>query len=174
MIISTNGGLWRYVVGDTVVFTSRNPFKIKITGRTRHFINAFGEELIIDNAQKAISFACENTGAQIREYTAAPVFMDEKSKGAHEWLFEFIKLPENITNFMELIDRKLREVNSDYDAKRYKNLTLDFPKCVVIKEGVFYEWLKNKGKLGGQNKIPRLSNTREYVDDLLIINDLSK
>lgn len=167
MIISTNGGLWRYVIGDTVSFVSKNPYKIHITGRTKHYINAFGEEVIIDNAQDAIKFACEETGAQIREYTAAPVFYKTGSEGAHEWLFEFIEAPSDIQLFMKLLDEKLRLINSDYDAKRYKDITLGFPKYTVGREGVFYKWLKVKGKLGGQNKIPRLSNTREYLDELL-------
>ena len=170
MLISTNGGLWRYLIGDTIMFTSRNPYKFKITGRTRHFINAFGEELIIDNAHKAISFACEKTGARIREYTAAPLFFDKNPQGVHEWLFEFIVEPKNIKTFMELLDSKLREINSDYDAKRYKDLTLGFPHYHILKNGTFYQWLKNKGKLGGQHKIPRLSNTREYIDQLIELN----
>lgn len=172
MVISTNGGLWRYVIGDTVSFVSRNPYKIKITGRTRHYINAFGEEVIIDNAQTALNYACERTGAQIREYTAAPVFHTSGSEGAHEWLFEFIAAPENMDLFMELTDTKLREVNSDYDAKRFKDITLGFPEYTVLKDGVFYTWLRDKGKLGGQHKVPRLSNTREYIDQLLQINKL--
>ncbi|MDD3859896.1 MAG: GH3 auxin-responsive promoter family protein [Bacteroidales bacterium] len=173
MIISTNGGLWRYVIGDTVSFTSRNPYKIKITGRTKHYINAFGEEVIIENAHRAMTYACEKTDAHIREYTAAPLFYKSgASEGAHQWLFEFIKAPENISIFAELLDKKLREINSDYDAKRYKDMTLGFPEIVVLKDGVFYTWLREKGKLGGQHKVPRLSNTREYVDQLLKINDL--
>ncbi|HOZ29910.1 MAG TPA: GH3 auxin-responsive promoter family protein [Bacteroidales bacterium] len=175
MIISTNGGLWRYVIGDTVSFTSKNPYKIKITGRTKHYINAFGEEVIIDNVQNALLHVCELTGAQIREYTAAPVFYHSgKSQGAHQWLFEFIKAPENIEFFKEELDRKLRTINSDYDAKRFKDITLGIPEIVVLKEGVFYKWLREKGKLGGQHKVPRLSNTRDYVEELLKINDLMK
>lgn len=171
MLISTNGGLWRYVIGDTVSFTSKNPYRFKITGRTKHYINAFGEEVVMDNVHKAISYACEVTNAQIREYTAAPVFYDNNlSQGAHEWLFEFIKHPEDIHFFVELIDTKLKEVNSDYDAKRFKDITLGFPKYNVVREGTFYEWLKNKGKLGGQNKIPRLSNTRDYIDQIINTN----
>jgi hypothetical protein len=172
MLISTNGGLWRYLIGDTVMFTSRNPYKFKITGRTKHFINAFGEEVIIDNAHKAISYACEVTGARIREYTAAPIFYDKNPQGAHEWLFEFIIEPSDLNVFVELLDKKLREINSDYDAKRYKDMSLGFPAFHVLNPGTFYAWLKNKGKLGGQHKIPRLSNTREYVEELLKINNL--
>ncbi len=170
IVISTNGGLWRYLIGDTVSFTSKNPYKIKITGRTRHFINAFGEEIIIENAQKALKAACEATGAEIRDYTAAPVFMDKKEKGSHEWLFEFITDPSDVNKFMTIIDETLKMVNSDYEAKRYKDLTLDFPKHVVLKPGTFYKWMESRGKLGGQNKVPRLSNTREYVDQLLKLN----
>ncbi len=167
MLITTNGGLWRYLIGDTVSFTSRNPYKIKITGRTKHFINAFGEEVIIDNAENALSYACDKTGARIREFTAAPKFLKDGSQGVHEWLFEFLVEPKNIENFIELMDSKLREINSDYDAKRYKDITLGMPKYHILKEGAFYKWLQNKGKLGGQHKIPRLSNTREYVEELL-------
>jgi hypothetical protein len=170
MLISTNGGLWRYLIGDTVSFVSKNPYKIKITGRTKHYINAFGEEVIIDNAQSALSYSCEKTGAQIREYTAAPIFYSSGPEGGHEWLFEFLVPPSDIHQFVELLDSKLREVNSDYDAKRYKDITLGFPKYTVLKDGVFYSWLREKGKLGGQHKVPRLSNTREYVDELLKIN----
>jgi len=173
MIISTNGGLWRYVIGDTVCFTSRNPYKIRITGRTKHYINAFGEELIIDNAHNALLYACEITGAQIREYTAAPVFYTSGvSEGAHQWLFEFIKAPDSIDVFREKLDEKLREINSDYDAKRFKNIALGMPEIIVLKEDVFYKWLREKGKLGGQHKVPRLSNTREFVDELLKINQM--
>lgn len=171
MVISSNGGLWRYLIGDTVSFTSKNPYKIKITGRTRHFINAFGEELIIENAQKAVKEACEKTGAEIRDFTAAPVYMDTDNKGAHQWLFEFITEPRNMKEFMTILDNTLKNNNSDYEAKRHKNLTLDFPKYVVLKQDTFYKWLKQKGKLGGQHKIPRLSNSREYVEELLKIND---
>lgn len=171
LIISTNGGLWRYMIGDTISFTSKNPYKIKITGRTKHFINAFGEELIIDNAQKAIHEACLRTGAQVLEYTAAPVFMDKDNKGSHEWLFEFSKEPDSIDKFMYVLDIELQHCNSDYEAKRYKNMTLEFPKYHVLKEGCFIKWLHSKGKLGGQNKVPRLSNTRNYVEELLSINE---
>ena len=167
MLITTNGGLWRYLIGDTVMFTSRNPYKIRITGRTKHFINAFGEEVIIDNAEKALDYACNNTKANIREYTAAPIFLKEGSQGAHEWLFEFITPPESMEVFIELLDAKLREINSDYDAKRFKSISLGMPKYHILKDGSFYKWLKAKGKLGGQHKIPRLSNTREYVEELL-------
>ncbi|HOE04239.1 MAG TPA: GH3 auxin-responsive promoter family protein [Bacteroidales bacterium] len=170
MIISTNGGLWRYLIGDTVCFTSKNPYKIKITGRTRHFINAFGEELIIDNAQMAIKEACARTGAQVLEFTAAPVFMDKEHKGCHEWLFEFGKKPDSMEKFMYVLDIELQHCNSDYEAKRYKNMTLEFPCYHILKDGCFMHWLQSKGKLGGQNKVPRLSNSRTYVEELLAIN----
>lgn len=170
MIISTTGGLWRYVIGDTVSFVSKNPYKIKITGRTKHYINAFGEEVIIDNAHAALNHACKLTGALIREYTAAPIFYKGDPEGAHQWLFEFDRAPDDITKFIKLLDEKLREINSDYDAKRFKDITLGIPDCIILKDGTFYKWLKEKGKLGGQHKVPRLSNTREYVDELLKIN----
>jgi len=169
LVISTNAGLWRYVIGDTVKFTSLYPHKIVITGRTKHFINAFGEELIIENAEKAIKIACEKTSTNIVEYTAGPVYMTEKSKGAHEWLFEFSVSPSNMEYFMEVLDNALKSLNSDYEAKRYRNLSLDFPKYTILKKGTFYKWLKNKGKLGGQHKIPRLANHREYIEEILAI-----
>ncbi len=169
LVISTNAGLWRYIIGDTVKFTSKFPFKIKISGRIKHFINAFGEELIIDNAEKALKIACEKTNALISEYTAAPVYMSDNKKGAHQWLIEFERAPENLEYFIFTLDDALKSLNSDYEAKRYKNLTLDMPDVVKIKTGVFYQWLKEKGKLGGQNKVPRLANNRDYVDELLEI-----
>jgi hypothetical protein len=171
IVITTNGGLWRYVIGDTVKFTSKYPFKIKITGRTKHFINVFGEELIIDNAETALKHACEVTHSIVSEYTAAPIFMSDNETGGHEWLFEFEKRPENLEYFSEIFDNALKAANSDYEAKRYKNYNLRFPKIKTLENGVFYQWLKEKNKLGGQNKIPRLSNSREYVDELLEINE---
>lgn len=170
IIISTNGGLWRYMIGDTIKFTSLNPFKIKVTGRVKHFINAFGEELIIDNAEKALHVACEKTGAFISEFTAGPIYMADNQKGGHEWLFEFEKKPSNMDYFMEVLDNSLKAVNSDYEAKRFKNMSLDVPSYTVLQNGVFYEWLKLKGKLGGQHKIPRLSNNRDYIEELLALN----
>ncbi len=167
MLISTNAGLWRYLIGDTVKFTSKYPHKIKITGRVKHFINAFGEELIIDNAEKALEKACLETGAVIKEYTACPVYMEGDQKGSHQWLFEFIHPPKDMDHFMVHLDNKLKDLNSDYEAKRFKNMSLEFPKYQVLPDGVFYEWLKRKGKLGGQHKIPRLANHREYVEELL-------
>ncbi len=170
MVISSNNGLWRYMIGDTVKFTSLFPFKIKITGRTKHFINAFGEEVIIDNAQKALQTACERTGANIKEYTAAPIFMEQNKKGGHEWLIEFEQEPDDLEHFTELLDSTLKAVNSDYEAKRYKSMSLAPPAVHIARPGIFYQWLKNKGKLGGQHKIPRLANHREYMDDLLKLN----
>lgn len=167
MIISTNAGLWRYVIGDTIRFTSLNPFKIQITGRTKSFINAFGEELIRDNAEKALEAACGKTGAVIREYTAAPIFMGDNGQGGHEWLIEFESAPEDLKKFTDLLDEKLKEVNSDYEAKRHKNLALRPPLVRSVPEGTFYKWMKKKGKLGGQNKVQRLSNDRKLVDDIL-------
>lgn len=167
LVISTNGGLWRYIIGDTVEFTSTYPFKFKITGRTKHFINAFGEELIVDNADKGLKKACEVTGAIINEYTAGPVFMDSDHKGAHQWIIEFEKAPDNVNMFVESLDLSLQELNSDYEAKRHKSITLEMPRIEVVPPGTFYKWMKNRGKVGGQNKIPRLANNREYLDPLL-------
>lgn len=170
MIISTNSGLWRYVVGDTICFTSTSPFRFKITGRTKHFINAFGEEMIIDNAEKAISTACERTGASIREYTAAPVFMGDKNTGAHQWLIEFEEKPKDLEFFGEVLDTALKSLNSDYEAKRSHNFILQAPVITMAKDGLFHGWLKEKGKLGGQHKIPRLMNDRRLMDEILKLN----
>ena len=172
MVISTCCGLWRYLIGDTVRFTSTNPYKFVITGRTKHFINAFGEELIIDNAEKGIAFACRETGAVVREYTAAPVFMDAEGHCRHQWVIEFVHPPENLARFAEVLDKKLQEVNSDYEAKRFKNLTLQQLEVVEARPGLFHDWLRQRGKLGGQNKVPRLSNSREYIDPLLAMNEI--
>lgn len=171
ILISTNGGLWRYVIGDTVMFTSLVPHKIKITGRTKHYINAFGEEIIIENAEKALKVACDKTKAEIVDYTAGPIFFGDNQKGSHEWLIEFAIPPSDFEYFVTLLDNALMSVNSDYEAKRYKDITLVKPTVRMMKKGVFYEWLNKKGKLGGQNKIPRLSNTREYIEQLLKINN---
>lgn len=170
IIITTNSGLWRYMIGDTVKFTSLYPHKIKISGRTKHFINAFGEEVIIDNAEKALKEASKRTNALIKEYTAAPVFMSENNKGSHQWLIEFDKMPSSVEEFRDILDEALQKVNSDYEAKRYKDITLEKPLLTVAKEGLFYAWLKEKGKIGGQNKVPRLANDRKYVDELLELN----
>ncbi len=168
VVITTNSGLWRYLIGDTVKFVSLNPYRIKITGRTKHYINAFGEELIIENAEDALKQACEKTHAEITDYTVAPIFMDGKLKGAHEWLIEFKKAPKNIDYFTELLDNALKSINSDYEAKRYHNMTLNLPKVHQAEQGLFYNWLKQKGKLGGQHKVPRLSNNRDFIEELLI------
>ena len=167
LVITTNGGLWRYMVGDTVVVTSKQPFKIKISGRTKHFINAFGEEVIIDNAERALKVACERTGALISEFTAGPVYPSASEQGTHQWIIEFTRQPDDLQHFSELLDKTLQAVNSDYEAKRYKNINLIAPEVLVAPKGLFYNWLKKRGKLGGQHKIPRLANNRDYLDDLL-------
>ena len=170
MLISTSCGLWRYMLGDTVRFTSKEPYKIVISGRTKHFINAFGEELIIDNAEKGLLKACSATGARILDYTAAPVFMDENAKCRHQWLIEFSKKPDSVERFAKILDDELQQINSDYEAKRYKNKTMQQLEVVVAREGLFNDWLKGKGKLGGQHKVPRLSNNRQHIDELLLMN----
>lgn len=170
MLISTSCGLWRYLIGDTVKFTSKNPYKFVITGRTKHFINAFGEELMIDNAEKALAQACKATGAQVAEYTAAPVFMDDNAKCRHQWLIEFAVMPDSEEKFAQVLDKTLQEINSDYEAKRHKNITLQPLEMVVARPHLFHDWLKAKGKLGGQHKVPRLSNVRNYIDELLSLN----
>ncbi|OIR04993.1 GH3 auxin-responsive promoter [mine drainage metagenome] len=169
LIISTNGGLWRYLVGDTIQFVSLNPFKIKVSGRLKHFINAFGEEVIVDNSDKAISIASEKTNSIVNDYTAAPIYFSDQSNGAHEWLIEFDKEPENINQFAYELDCALKTVNSDYEAKRHKDIALRMPIIHSLKKGIFTEWLRRKGKLGGQHKVPRLSNDRKYVDELLLL-----
>ena len=170
MIISTSCGLWRYLIGDTVRFTSRNPYKFVITGRTKHFINAFGEELIIDNAEKGLQYACKKHGAQVREYTAAPVFRDEHTIPHHQWVIEFSCPPDDVEAFADTLDAKLQELNSDYEAKRYKDINMVRLKIVVAEDGLFERWMRKRGKLGGQNKVPRLSNSREHIDELLKMN----
>ena len=167
VVISTNGGLWRYLIGDTVKFTSLSPYKIRITGRTKHHINVFGEELIIENAEEALKLACKKTSSTITDYTVGPIFMDRKKQGSHEWVIEFAKAPQNLKYFTELLDNALKSINSDYEAKRYNNMTLVMPKVHSVKKGLFYTWLKKKGKLGGQHKVPRLSNKRDFVEELL-------
>ena len=164
VLITTNSGLWRYKIGDTVKFTSILPYRIKISGRTKHFINAFGEELIIENAEKAISMACIQTNSEIKDYTAAPAYMEGGKKGSHEWVVEFSKAPKDLRIFVEILDRTLREVNSDYDAKRSYDLVLESPQVLVAPQGTFYAWMRARGKLGGQHKVPRLSNNREFID----------
>ena len=170
MVISTSCGLWRYMIGDTVRFTRKNPYKFIITGRTKHFINAFGEELIVDNAEKGLAKACTETGAQVSDYSAAPVFMDEHAKCRHQWLIEFARMPDSIEKFATILDTTLKEVNSDYEAKRWKDIALQPLEVIVARPGLFHDWLAQKGKLGGQHKIPRLSNTREYIEEMLTLN----
>ena len=170
MVITTNSGLWRYKIGDTIKFTCLNPFRIKVTGRTKHFINVFGEELVVENAEKALSMTCELTKCEITNYTVGPIFMGSKTKGSHEWLIEFEKKPDDINKFMEILDLNLQRLNSDYEAKRYKSSTLEIPKIQVARKNLFYDWLASKNKLGGQNKVPRLSNSREYLDELINLN----
>ncbi len=169
LIISTNGGLWRYMLGDTVQFTSLKPFRIKVSGRLKHYMNAFGEEVIVDNSDKAIAIASEKTGAVVNDYTAAPVYFSEGSNGAHEWLVEFEKVPASLEDFTKELDIALKNINSDYEAKRHKSIALRMPIIHAIKKGTFAEWLRSKGKLGGQHKVPRLSNERRFVEDILII-----
>ena len=170
MVISTSCGLWRYLIGDTVRFTSVNPYKFIISGRTKSFINAFGEELIVDNAEKGMAAACQATGALVADYTAAPVFMDTHGKCRHQWLIEFSRRPDSLERFAAVLDTTLQQVNSDYEAKRYKDITLQPLQITEARKGLFNDWLKSKGKLGGQHKVPRLSNTREIIDEILTLN----
>jgi len=172
LIISTNAGLWRYMIGDTIKFTSLAPFRIQITGRTKHFINAFGEELIIDNAERALEEACNQTGAIIRDYTAAPVYFNGDECGAHEWLIEFEKPPSEFERFIDIMDETLRRINSDYDAKRFKDMALRRPIVHNMPRDTFFNWMRDRGKLGGQHKVPRLANNREYVDAILKVVEL--
>ena len=167
LVISTNAGLWRYVIGDTIIFTSLKPYRIKVSGRTKNYINAFGEEMIIDNAEKAIRIACEKANAQVKEYTACPIYMDNSTTGGHQWIIEFEDEPENLDYFAKVLDTALKSINSDYEAKRSNSLTLLPPVIQKVEKGTFYAWLKSKGKTGGQNKIPRLSNDRKIVDEIL-------
>ncbi len=167
MVITTNAGLWRYNIGDTVRFTSKSPYRIKISGRTKHFMNAFGEEIIVENADAAITRACEVTGAVIENFTAAPIYLEQGKRGGHEWIVEFRVMPRDLNEFTGVLDDTLRRINSDYDAKRVGDLALVSPIVHAVSEGTFYNWMKKRGKLGGQNKVPRLSNNREYIDDIL-------
>ena len=171
VVITTNGGLWRYLIGDTVKFTSLSPHRIQISGRTKHYINAFGEELMIDNVETALTKACEATEASVCDFTGAPVFMKDGESGAHEWIFEFTKEPNDLDRFTEVFDNHLKSINSDYEAKRYNNMTLKRPIVHIAKPQLFYQWMSERGKLGGQNKVPRLSNDREYIDPLLKLNE---
>lgn len=166
VVISSNGGLWRYLIGDTVQFTSVSPYKIKVSGRIKHFINAFGEEVIVDNSDRAIAAACEKTGAIVNDYTAAPIYFSDKGNGGHEWLIQFEEEPGDLGLFTYELDTALKNVNSDYEAKRHKDIALKMPVVLPLQKGVFEEWLKRKGKLGGQHKVPRLSNDRKYIDEI--------
>lgn len=170
LAITTNAGLWRYMIGDTVVFTSKQPYRFKISGRTRHFINTFGEELIVENADKALLKACQETKAEITDYTAAPVFLDSRNRACHQWLIEFKKAPDDMEAFTLSLDRHLKEINSDYEAKRFNDMLLKSPEIVSLPEGSFLRWLQSKGKMGGQHKIPRLSNQRDFVEEMLRLN----
>ena len=169
IVISTNTGLWRYLIGDTIKFTSISPFRIKIVGRTKSFINAFGEELVIENAENAIQEACKKSNATIKEFTAAPLYINEENSGAHQWLVEFEQQPNDLNIFTKELDSFLQNLNSDYKAKRTNDLILKLPKVQEVKKGTFYNWLKKKGKLGGQNKVPRLSNNRELIQEILAL-----
>lgn len=170
IVISTSCGLWRYQIGDTVRFTSTNPYKFVISGRTKSFINAFGEELIVDNAERGLAEACKITGAIVSEYTAAPVFMDATGQCRHQWVIEFQQPPEDVEQFADVLDHALQTINSDYEAKRYKNLTLQRLEIVVARQGLFNDWLKSRGKLGGQHKVPRLANNRDIIEQVLAMN----
>lgn len=170
MLISTSSGLWRYMIGDTVKFTNNKPYKFVITGRTKHYINAFGEELIIDNAEKGLAKACAETGAQVSEYSAAPVFMDKNAKCRHQWLIEFAQMPDSLARFAKILDDTLKDVNSDYEAKRWKDIALQPLEVIVARKDLFHDWLKEKGKLGGQHKVPRLSNVRDHIEEMLELN----
>jgi len=172
IIISTNGGLWRYKIGDTIQFTSKYPFRVKVSGRTKHFINAFGEEVIIDNAEQALKFACDQTDASIEEYTAAPVYLTNKKAGRHQWIIEFSGSPNSLDSFSKAFDEKLKSINTDYQAKRNGNMALEFPEFIVAPKGTFYNWMKKRNKLGGQNKVPRLSNDRKYVEEIMNLIEL--
>lgn len=166
IVITTNSGLWRYLIGDTVRFTSLSPYRIRVTGRTKHHINVFGEELMVENTDQAIAKACRETNTEVVDYTVAPVFMEGKEKGAHEWMIEFKKAPENIEAFHKILDETLQTLNSDYEAKRTNNMTLNPLLINIARKNLFYDWLKDRDKLGGQHKIPRLSNQRDYLEQL--------
>lgn len=173
MVITTNGGLWRYLIGDTIKFTSKYPYRIKITGRTKHFINAFGEEVIIENAEEAIIAASKATQATVANFTAAPIYLSAGKRGGHEWIIEFDKEPTNLDDFVTVLDNTLRNINSDYDAKREKDIALVKPRVHHAPAGTFYRWMKKRGKLGGQHKVPRLANNREYIEDILALMNMS-
>jgi hypothetical protein len=166
-VISTTAGLWRYSPGDTISFTSTSPYRIRVTGRTKQFVNAFGEEVMVENTDQAIALACEQTGAQVDEYTVAPIYFGEPGKGGHDWLVEFLQPPRDIEQFRDLLDQYLQQLNSDYEAKRYKDLAMKKLQLRVLPKGTFYDWMRARGKYGGQNKVPRLANNRQYVDEIL-------
>jgi hypothetical protein len=168
LVITTTGGLWRYLVGDTIQFTSLNPFRIKVSGRLKHYMNAFGEEVIVDNTDKAIAIASEQTGSVVNDYTAAPVYFSEGDNGAHEWLIEFEKQPADMHQFTEHLDSALKSINSDYEAKRHKDIALRLPIIKAVPKNTFSNWLNSKGKLGGQHKVPRLSNDRKFLEEIAI------
>ena len=170
LLITTNSGLWRYKIGDTIVFTNLKPFRIKVSGRTKHFINTFGEEVIIENVEKSLEIALKKFNCTIKDFTVAPLYMKNGKKGKHEWMIEFIKEPNNIDEFMGEIDFQIQNNNSDYKAKRFKNITLDRPKLIKARKNLFYDWLKKKKKLGGQNKVPRLLNDRSFIEELIEMN----
>jgi hypothetical protein len=165
-VITTNGGLWRYLLGDTIKFTSLSPFRIKVSGRLKHYINAFGEEVIVDNTDKAIAMACEKTGMSVIDYTAAPVYFSESGNGSHEWLIEFEDTPSHLDGFIHQLDLALQSINSDYEAKRYRNIALQAPVVHAVEKHSFKSWLTSKGKLGGQHKVPRLSNDRKTLEEI--------
>ena len=171
MVISTNSGLWRYSIGDTIKFTNLKPHRIKITGRTKHFINVFGEELVIENTDKALQIASVIHNCTVADYTVAPIFMKGNDSGAHQWMIEFKQKPESIQDFTYTLDEELKKLNSDYEAKRYNDLNIGPIDLNIAKEGLFYSWLNHKNKLGGQNKVPRLSNSREFIEELFLLND---
>lgn len=170
LVISTSSGLWRYMIGDTIKFTNNRPYKFVITGRTKHFINAFGEELIVDNAEKGLAKACAETGAQVLEYSAAPVFMDHNAKCRHQWVIEFAKMPDSVERFASILDSTLKHLNSDYEAKRWKDIALQPLEIIVARKDLFHDWMAEKGKLGGQHKVPRLSNNRAYIESMIALN----
>jgi hypothetical protein len=172
LVISTNGGLWRYIIGDTVKFSNLKPYRFTVSGRTKHFINVFGEEVIIENADQAINAACEQTNAHVKDYTACPIFMEAGNQGGHEWLIEFSTPPEDLNAFSVILDNTLKAINSDYEAKRSSDLSLNFPIVHQAEKGTFDEWLKKKGKLGGQHKVPRLSNNRNIFEEIIALQDL--
>lgn len=170
-VISTNGGLWRYLLGDTIQFTSLDPYRVKVSGRLKHYINAFGEEVIVDNTDQAIAIAAEKSGAVVNDYTAAPMYFSEGSNGGHEWLIEFEKMPEDLQEFSKELDQALKNINSDYEAKRYRDIALRMPLVHAVRKGLFIEWLRSKGKLGGQHKVPRLSNDRTQLEEILSLDN---